>query len=119
MREQYMLLQESHCLGFYQNRVQTVAQWLARQGLAVYNHMNDLMLDVIGLKNKRQPGPLNREQQQLFKLAVYDLDTFRNFLDRGEYRQKSGSGPQAVPGMDDEIELLHFGFRWIKDNLFK
>jgi len=118
IREAYLLLQEPHCLGFTRNRIVTVGQWLVEQEFAAYNQMNDLMMDIIGMKNARQPGPLDNDQQRVFRLALYDLDTFRNFLDQAADREKGGLEPDAARGGDDETELLRFGFQWVKRNLF-
>ena len=105
-------------MGFTRAPIQTVQEWLEGQALSVYNEMNDLMMNIIALKNTRQPGPLNENQQRLFRLALYDLDSFRNFLDQAGNRTKSGSQYDAGISGRDETELLRFGFRWVVENLF-
>jgi hypothetical protein len=105
-------------MGLTRAPVQTVGEWLEGQALSVYNEMNDLMMNIIALKNARQPGPLNEDQQRLFRLALYDLDSFRNFLNRTENRTGSGSEHGVAISGRDETELLRFSFRWVVENLF-
>ena len=74
---QYALLEEKHCRGFEQARELTVREWMDGQGLAAYNEYNDLMMDIIGLKNHYMPGPLDETAQQLFYTLCYDIDALK------------------------------------------
>lgn len=118
-REQYLLITESHCRGFFTTRQQTVKEWLAGQQLEVYNEMNDLLMEIISLKNRLQPEPLDLEQRLLFRMALYDLDEFRRYLTKEE-SPVIPSIQTTLPGMlTDDAALLRFGFEWIKAVLFK
>ena len=120
LSEHYLLLKEAHCQGFHQDTVWTIQTWEDEQGLCIYNEMNDRMLDIISLKNRRTAGPLDPESKHLFSLALYDLDRFRTHL-----RQKDLPDMAAIPNetvdqitTDDEA-LLKFAFNWIQKVLFK
>ena len=76
-KEQYYLLKEPHCLGFYQNKRQSVKEWIKSQNVEIYNEMNDLMLEIIALKNRYYPGVIDMKSGHLFYMACYDSDTFR------------------------------------------
>ena len=78
--KRYMILRESHCLGFEQENSQTVAEWILRQGLLPYNLHNDMLMESIQLKNQFRPGPLKPDESRLFYLACYYLDNFRKHL---------------------------------------
>ncbi len=118
--EHYALLKESHCCGFNRGGSQSVKQWISTQELKNYHAMNDLMLEIIALKNKHRPGILDLVLQRYFQMALYDLDAFRKFIDADENpiltammsEEKLGS---AVKGEkeDDDVALLKLGFRWI------
>ena len=117
--EQYILLKESHCLGFEQDRSWTVREWIQDQNVTFYNEMNDMLLEVIGLKNRLIPGPLDIKSRFAFHMALYDLDTFRshifeqNILDQWDVDEKTLDSVK-----NEDVELLKLGHRWIKKTLF-
>jgi len=117
--EQYMLLKESHCLGFHQSQAQTVRDWVENQGLTIYNQLNDMLMDIISLKNILKPGQLDFKSGRLFHRACYDLDTFRSHIfARGILNdQKIDPGTLDLV-KEDDVELLKLGFKWIKQELF-
>ena len=77
IKEHFALLKEPHCLGHEQDKTQTVREWVSDQELAVYNEFNDMLMDIIALKNLKGPEPLDMKSQLAFHMALYDLDRFR------------------------------------------
>ncbi|MFC1856500.1 YkgJ family cysteine cluster protein [Thermodesulfobacteriota bacterium] len=119
MTEQHLLLQERHCHGSEQDKIQTVREWIAAQGIAVYNEMNDLLMDIISLKNRRMPGQIDLKSKYIFNLACYDLDTFRSRIIEEEILEDfpiDPDGPDII--QYDDAALLKLGLKWIKHNLF-
>jgi len=119
MNEQYLLLKEPHCLGFNQEQTQTVGEWVESQGLSIYNRTNDMMMEIISLKNQLMPGQLDIKSGLMFQMACYDLDKFRSHVfEKGilEGRNLDNNTIQALKS-DDEA-LLRFGLQWIKETLF-
>jgi hypothetical protein len=118
--EYFTLLKEPHCQGLNQFKFQTVKEWMESQGLEIYNEMNDMLMEIISLKNIRMPGPLDARFQSKFQTALYDLDLFKKYL----FEQALGadqlldSQPLTVI-KNDEIELLKFSHRWIKQMLLE
>jgi Fe-S-cluster containining protein len=116
--ERFFLLKEPHCRGFETGRPQTLRQWIAGQGLSVFNEMNDRMLALISLKNRRRPGPLDSDARQRFVTALYDLDEFRRQVFPtliGDERYEPALRRTAE---DDDTELLKLAFQWVKQELF-
>lgn len=117
--EQYILLKEPHCLGFEQGRIWTIREWIKDQDVIFYNEMNDMLLEIIGLKNRLIPGPLDIKSRFAFQTALYDIDTFRshifeeNILDNWNLDEKTLDTLKH-----DDVELLKLGHRWIKKILF-
>ncbi len=117
--ERFMVLKENHCLGFNENNTQTVREWIEHQGLAEYNKHNDLLMDLISLKNQLRPEPLDVKSAHIFHLALYDLDSFRlqifdnNLLDELELEQDKIETIKI-----DDVALLRFGIVWVKRELF-
>jgi Fe-S-cluster containining protein len=119
INEQYLLLQEPHCLGFEQEQTQTVREWIKSQELAIYNQMNDMMLEIISLKNRLMPGGLDNTSNLAFYMACYDLDTFRTDIFEKGILNDLDLDPGVLEAIktDDEA-LLRFGLQWIKETLF-
>lgn len=113
LTEQYYLMEESHCLGHNEQKLQCVKDWIDEQGLAVYNEMNDLLMELISLKNRMAPGPMDERSIRLFHMALYDMDRFRSFASNNEaLREKADF--EAI----DDTSLLRIGIEWIKQELF-
>jgi Fe-S-cluster containining protein len=120
LAENYALMQEPHCRGFGQPRMQTVREWIQDQEIADYNRFNDMLMAIISLKNQNKRRPLDLREQHLFRLALYDLDAFRNHLQA----QGLPEGLHLDEGeleklMADEKQLLAFGHRWLRWMLFE
>ncbi|MBI5589678.1 MAG: YkgJ family cysteine cluster protein [Deltaproteobacteria bacterium] len=116
---QYGLLVEPHCLGHEQDRQQSVREWIASQGIAPYDAMNDRMMDIISLKNRLIPGALDLKSRHLFSMACYDLDAFRKYLTDNFSHQHLGLNAESWQLLlEDDVELLKFSLNWLKQALF-
>ena len=118
--EYFMLIKEPHCQG-HENlqKIQTVRAWMTSQGLIPYNQMNDPLMEVISLKNRLHPHPLNRDERNLFYKTCYDLDTFRYEI----FATPLADGETIPPAIFRQIEtcdpaLLLFGYAWVRYKLF-
>jgi len=113
--EQFMVLREQHCLGFKEGKPQTVPQWIDEQDIAVYNEINDQLMQIIRLKNRLMPGPLDLKSRHLFYTALYDLDNFRSQIKKkrllNDFQVDSSAMDKA---MEEDVELLKLGMKWIK-----
>lgn len=119
IREHFMLIREPHCHGFNQDRTQTVREWIENQGLTSYNRMNDELMEIISLKNRMIPGPLDRHSRDIFHMACYDLDRFREkIFNEGLLAECDLSQSILDAGRDNDITLLRVGLAWIKNRLF-
>ncbi|MFC1830222.1 YkgJ family cysteine cluster protein [Thermodesulfobacteriota bacterium] len=117
--EQYLLLREPHCLGFEQDRTQTVEEWLEGQGIPIYNRLNNLLLEILSLKNRLNPGPLDIRSGHLFHLACYDLDNFRiHIFEKGLLEDRNLDSATLDAIENDDVALLKLGIEWIKRELF-
>ena len=119
MTVQYGLLVEPHCKGHEENHAQTVREWIASQDIAPYDDMNDRMMDIISLKNRLLPGPLDDGQRQLFHMVYYDLDTFRQYLTDNYSCQKLNLSAESWKMIqENDTDLLKFGLVWLKHAIF-
>jgi Fe-S-cluster containining protein len=118
--ERFMLLKEPHCQGFKQSKDQTVRQWIRDQQIAACNHMNDQLLEIISLKSRLLPGPLDLKSQHLFYMALYDLDNFRHqIFDQRLFDNMDVDPPKMAAAETDDTALLEIGMQWVRQVLFK
>ena len=116
--EHFALIREDHCSGCEQAHTQTVREWIQDQELELFNRFNDMLMEIISLKNQMHPAPLDIREQRIFRLALYDLDGFRqHFQDHG-LPDDSEMAAARIEILDDDVKLLEFGHRWIKQALF-
>jgi len=115
-----MLLREPHCLGFGEPKEHTVRQWIKDQGVEVYNHINDRLMEIVSLKNRLHPCPLDLKSQHLYYVALYDLDNFRNQIINNKLLDGLNVDPQrlAAARTDDKV-LLEVGMEWVKQVVFR
>jgi hypothetical protein len=119
MVEQYFLIREPHCRGFEAGRSWTVREWVEDQQVAICNEINDRMMDIISLKNRLMPGPLDLKSAQMFHLACYDTDGFREqLLETGALGPAAPSGDLLNRLRADDVALLNFAMDWVKETLF-
>ncbi len=117
--EQFMTLQEPHCLGFTAGGKQTVQQWMDGQEIEIYNEINDKLMQIISLKNQLRPGPLDLKSRHLFYTALYDLDNFRSQIKaNGRLEDVDIDAATLNEAMADDLKLLTVGMAWIQKVLF-
>jgi hypothetical protein len=117
--EQFMVLQEPHCLGFREGGKQTVQQWMDGQEIEIYNEINDKLMQIISLKNQLMPGPLDLKSRHLFYTVLYDLDNFRSQIKANGLLDKFDiDSAILIKAMEDDVELLKVGMEWIQSVLF-
>ena len=118
--ERFMLLHEPHCLGFNEPKEQTVRQWIKEQGVEADNPTNDKLMEIISLKNRLRPGPLDLKSRRQFFLALYDLDNFRNqFLEKRRLDSLDVDPQTMAVAETDDRALLEVGMAYVKQVLFK
>ena len=119
MTAQYVVLRESHCLGFEKGRTQNPRQWTDEQGLAVYNENNDKLMKIISLKNQLIPGPLDHESGRRFHTALYDLDNFRSQIQNTDLLANFGVSSRIMDAaLRDDVALLDLAIQWVERDLF-
>lgn len=116
--ESYFVIREPHCLGFKEDKTWTLEAWKKSQRLEPYNRMNDLMMEIISLNNQSK-RELNREEADLFYMACYDLDRFRDFaFKKGLWKETLLEIEHPGTALEEDVALMRFGMDWIKKRLF-
>ncbi len=112
----YALMCEPHCRGFDQPQRQTVAQWIASQGMAKGLAANDDLMMLIARKNSSRPGPLTSTERQWLIMALYDLDGLKTYAAGARLENLTVNPPSAN---QDDRDWLAWGLVWIQDTLFR
>ena len=119
LTEHYILLKEEHCKGFENGQEWTVGQWITEQGCSVYNRINDMLLEIISMKNRLMPGPLDIKSRLIFYTACYNLDLFRKQILENGIMDHLGLDSATLESVkNNDTLLLGLGLKWIKYNLF-
>ncbi len=114
--EHFVLMKEDHCKGFFEKTRQTPHGYSENQGLIDYNKFNDAMAPLVQSNEIRQGFVPTREQRELFTLALYDIDTFREQLLNGEHHIEKAA-PLNFKQCSDE-ELLLFTIDWLINRFY-
>jgi Fe-S-cluster containining protein len=116
--EQFALLREPHCQGFEQQQTQTVRQWIASQELEAYHEANDMLMELIALKNQRRPGSLPHELSEPVQTAFYDLEALKEQAAGGRLKGMDAAGLKPVAELHNDLDWLKWSMEYICYLLF-
>ena len=118
-REKFFLVEEEHCLGFQEDREWTIQEWLKNEGVYEYNAMNDPWLEIITSLKSLGPKEGIPRKIQMFFMASYNLDRFREFLFKSSFFGLFDIEPDARADLaTDDVTLMQFAFKWLSFSLF-
>lgn len=118
-KEFYFLLEESICKGFDSDRKIAVKDWLTDQGISDYNKMGEYFKELTTHKFFIEGGNLPPEKTEMFFTVCYNTDKFRSFLFESSFFDKFSVADDIKAKLkSDDIELLKFGYNWLKFSLF-
>lgn len=121
--EEFLIEEKSLCLGFKEEKQWTIEEWKKDQGIDIYDRMNESYKEVTfhdyfsasGGGNKLDSG-----RAKLLYRACYDLNEFKRFLFETRFFDIYDVEKDIIEKIkEDEEELLSFGYRWIRFNLFE
>jgi uncharacterized protein len=114
----YFLMEEEGCEGFKEGEIRTVGEWIENQGVGPYNEAGE-EFKAINLHPALNKLELNPNQMQMYYVACYDIDRFREFVFDSSFLDKYEVEPETVEAIrEDDEALLQFGFRWLRTSLF-
>ncbi|MFH1155711.1 MAG: YkgJ family cysteine cluster protein [Pseudomonadota bacterium] len=118
--EFFFMVNEDHCQGHKENKTWTVRDWREDQGVTTRDEVNAGWTNLI-VRKKSVPMSirLTDQSKQMFFLACYNIDKFRKFVFESTFLNRYDIDPKRIEAMrKDDIELLQFGFEWMKSILF-
>jgi hypothetical protein len=113
------VVHEEHCLGFREDHEWTIEDWVADQGLKEYDGINAAWLDIVTSSQSLGPEKDIQRKIQMFCMASYNLDPFREFVFRSRFLDLF-----EVPDVlrdrlaSDDTALFSFAMDWLKFSLF-
>jgi len=120
-RQSYALVKEDHCKGHEVARKLSVDEYRKEQGVEEYDDLARGWRQLVLKKKSAGPaiGAPSLKSRQLFFMSCYDIDTFRDFVTSESFGKlfKLGADEKALL-MADDIELMQFAFRFLKQVLF-
>jgi Fe-S-cluster containining protein len=117
-REFYFLVDESHCLGFREEREWSVEEWIQDQGVRLYNEMNRPWMEIVTSQSPRL-REVNEQKWGMFYMVSYNLDRFRDFVFQTKFLKVFDVPPEETEKVaSDDAELMKLGMRWLKFALF-
>ena len=118
-KEKYFFVHEDHCLGFLEDREWTLEEWLDSEGVNEYNAMNDQWLEIITSSKILGPEKDIPRKIQMFFMASYNLDRFRDFIYKSRFFDLFEVDPELNDRLaTDDVALMQFSFDWLKFSLF-
>ena len=120
-RTSFAIVEEPHCLGHQEAQQQTIDEYRKDQGVDEYDELARGWRQLVLKKKSSGPavGTPSLRSRQLFFMACYDVDTFREFI-RSEGFHSSFDLPadEYESLLKDDVELMQFAFRFLKQVLF-
>jgi uncharacterized protein len=119
--DSYFVVKEDHCLGHQEAKTQTVGEYRREQGLEDYDAINREWRQIVLKKRSSGPtiGKPSERSMELFFLASYNLDGFRDFISTDAFSDLFELDPADKDALlaNDEA-LLRFAFRFLKQALY-
>ncbi len=119
-KEFFFLLKDSDCKGHLEDHQYTVGEWIGDQGIEQYSEIGELFKDITLHDYFKKNQQLTPQAMDMFFTACYDIDKFKKFVFESSFLQKFDVDDETVERItNDDVELLKFGFQWIRFALFR
>lgn len=116
--ENFFVLREEHCRGFEEPRHWSVEQWVEDQGLDAYAGVNDRWMAVMTHPRLVRGNPPSPQQQQMFYLASYNLERFRDFIFGSRFLTAFDLPEEELDAIrESDDALLELAIKWLRFSL--
>jgi Fe-S-cluster containining protein len=116
----YIMIRESHCLGFDAEKEWTVKEWRKDQGAEQYDEINTGWMELmLRKKSFGFQAELSEESRAMFFMVSSNTDKLKRFIFESSFLDKYDVEKNILEQIrTDEIALLKFGFDWLQSALF-
>ncbi len=117
--EEFLIEEKPSCLAVNDGKQWTIEKWRKEQGIDVYDKMSEPYKEITFNNYFQRGNKLDPEETNLIYMSCYNLDEFKRFLFETRFFDMHNVEKDAIERiMRDEEELLDFGYRWVRFNLF-
>lgn len=117
--EDSFVQERNSCLGLKGEKEWTIDEWKNAQGIDIYEKMNEYYKEITYHSFFQKGNKLDPGKAKLIYRSCYDLDEFKRFLFETRFFDIYDVEKEVIARLrEEEEELLGFGYRWIKFNLF-
>ncbi len=117
--EFYFLLKEDVCKGFEEGKEWTVQEWMDDQEVHDYIELGDMFKEISMHKRFQSSKPMQPVKLEMFYTVCYDIDKFRDLVFNSTFLKRFNVPKDQREKMkNDDVELLKFGFRFLRFSLF-
>jgi Fe-S-cluster containining protein len=114
-----LIAEASRCEGLKEEETWQISEWLVDQGVVPYDEMNTLFSSVTIPLTAQNLDIDNPGILKMVFMALYNLDKFRDFVFQSSFLNRFEVDPTRIEKIRrSDLELLKFGFDWIKFGLF-
>ncbi len=120
-RDAYAIVKEDHCQGHQVARSLSIADYRREQGLDEYDELARGWRQLVLKKKSSGPtiGKPSLRSRQLFFMACYDIDRFREFVGADSFGQLFDlPADERAALLADDVALLQFAYRFLRQVLF-
>jgi uncharacterized protein len=115
----WFLFEDEFCHGREESRTWTVESWQRDQGLGEREDLEEGFRDLVGHPWFIGGRQLDPRRIEMFHMAAYDLDTFREFVFSTTFLARFDLDTALVEALGtDDRALLRFAFRWLRFAMF-
>jgi Fe-S-cluster containining protein len=118
-KEFYFLIKDTFCRGHEQEQEWSYQEWLGSQEIGPYKEMGELFKELATHEWFEGGKDLSPEKIEMFFTVCYNLDAFRRMVFESSFLEKFEVDEALQERIrHDDVELLRFGFDWLKFSLF-
>lgn len=117
--EYTFIVDPDRCHGLSEEHSRTVEQWRKEQGLYDYDDLDHNLKDVMAAHEQWEAKIQDVRMQDMFLMALYDPDRFREFVFKSSFLQKFHVDDDIVEKIrNEDVALLYFAAQWLRFVLF-
>ena len=113
----YFIAEDAYCKGHKESREWTIKEWIEDQQIQLYNDINDLWVDIDTLFRANPWGPkgIDNPAFKMAFMACFNVDEFKKFVFESTFLSRFNVHRDRVSQLrESDVELMKFGFDWIK-----
>jgi len=115
----FLITDPARCQGLKRSEEWRIGDWLVDQGVVPYDDMLTQFAGITTPLKSHESDIDNPDIKKMVFMVLYNLDKFRKFIFESSFLDRFDVGESRIEKIKrSDLELLKFGFDWIKFGLF-